>query len=35
VSNEEYLKYMLEAAKLKIEVWKTEQYNLRTEMKMQ
>jgi len=26
---------MLEAAKLKIEVWKTEQYNLRTEMKMQ
>lgn len=35
VANEEYLKYMLEAAKLKIEIWKTEQYNLRTEMKMQ
>ena len=35
VAKEEYLKYMLEAAKLKIEIWKTEQYNLRTEMKMQ
>lgn len=34
VAKEEHLKYMLEAAKLRIEVWKTEQYNMRTEMRM-
>lgn len=34
VAKEEHLKYMLEAAKLRIEVWKTEQYNMRVEMKM-
>jgi len=34
VAQEEHLKYMLEAAKLRIEVWKTEQYNMRTEMRM-
>lgn len=34
VAQEEHLKYMLEAAKLRIEVWKTEQYNMRVEMKM-
>jgi hypothetical protein len=34
VAQEEHLKYMLEAAKLRIDVWKTEQYNMRVEMKM-
>ncbi len=32
---EETLRYMLEAAKLKVEVWKVQEYTRRTEMKMQ
>jgi len=32
---EENLRYMLEAAKLKVEVWKVQEYTRRTEMKMQ
>lgn len=35
VAKEEYLKYMIDAAKLKVEIWKTEQYMIRAEMKMQ
>lgn len=34
VETEEYLRYMLEAAKLKIEIWKTNQFTIRTEMKL-
>lgn len=33
VEQEEYLKYMLEAAKLKIEVWKTQEYSKRAEIR--
>ena len=32
---EETLRYMLEAAKLKVEIWKVQEYTRRTEMKMQ
>jgi len=32
---EETLRYMLEAAKLKVEIWKVQEYTKRTEMKMQ
>jgi hypothetical protein len=31
---EERLKYLMEAAKMKVEVWKTQEYTKRTEMKM-
>ena len=31
---EEQLKYLMEAAKMKVEVWKTQEYTKRTEMKM-
>ena len=34
VEQEEALKYMLEAAKLKVEVWKTHQFNNRVEMRL-
>jgi len=34
VEQEETLKYMLEAAKLKVEVWKTHQFNTRAEMRL-
>ena len=34
VEQEETLKYMLEAAKLKVEVWKTQQFNTRAEMRL-
>lgn len=34
VENEERLKYLMEAAKMRIEVWKTQEYTKRTEMKM-
>ena len=34
VAKEEYLKYMIDAAKLKVEIWKTEQYMIRAEMRM-
>lgn len=34
VETEERMKYLLEAAKLKIEVWKTQEYTKRTEMRM-
>ena len=34
IEAEERMKYLLEAAKLKIEVWKTQEYTKRTEMKM-
>ena len=32
---EETLRYMLEAAKMKVEIWKVQEYTKRTEMKMQ
>jgi hypothetical protein len=32
---EETLRYMLEAAKMKVEIWKVHEYTKRTEMKMQ
>lgn len=31
---EEKLKYLMEAAKMKVEVWKTQEYTKRTEMRM-
>jgi hypothetical protein len=34
VEQEERLKYLMEAAKMKVEVWKTQEYTRRTEMKM-
>jgi len=34
VIQEEELKYKLEAAKLRVEVWKTEEYTKRVEMKL-
>ena len=34
VVQEEYLRYMLRAAEMRVEVWKTEQYTLRAEMRM-
>jgi len=34
VVEEEYLRYMLKAAEMRVEVWKTESYNMRVEMKM-
>jgi len=34
VEQEEYLRWMLEAAKMKTEVWKTNQFTVRTEMKL-
>ena len=34
VEQEERLKYLMEAAKMKVEVWKTQEYTKRTEMKM-
>lgn len=34
VIQEEYLRYMLKAAEMRVEVWKTEQYTLRAEMRM-
>ena len=34
IETEERMKYLLEAAKLKIEVWKTQEYTKRTEMRM-
>lgn len=33
VEIEEHLKYMLEAAKLRVEIWKVNEYTKRTEMK--
>lgn len=35
VSQEEHLRYMLDAAKLKVEIWKTLQFNQRAEMRLQ
>ena len=34
VIEEEYLKYMMRAAEMRVEVWKTDQYTLRAEMRM-
>jgi len=34
VEQEEYLRWMLEAAKMKVEIWKTNQFTARTEMKL-
>jgi hypothetical protein len=34
VIEEEYLRYMLKAAEMRIEVYKVESYNMRAEMKM-
>jgi hypothetical protein len=34
VISEEYLRYMLKAAEMRVEVWKVEQYTLRAEMRM-
>ena len=34
IEAEERLKYLMEAAKMKVEVWKTQEYTKRTEMKM-
>jgi len=34
VIQEEYLKYMFRSAEMRVEVWKTEQYTLRAEMRM-
>jgi len=34
IAEEEELKYKLEAAKLRVEVWKTEEYTKRVEMKL-
>ena len=34
VVSEEYLRYMLKAAEMRVEVWKVEQYTLRAEMRM-
>jgi len=34
VEAEERMKYMLEAAKMKVEVWKTQEYTKRVEMKL-
>lgn len=34
IMEEEELKYKLEAAKLRVEVWKTEEYTKRVEMKL-
>ena len=34
VIEEEYLRYMLKAAEMRIEVYKVESYNMRTEMRM-
>ena len=34
VEQEERLKYLMDAAKMKVEVWKTQEYTKRTEMKM-
>ena len=34
VIEEEYLKYMLRAAEMRVEVWKTDQYTLRAEMRI-
>lgn len=34
VNDEEYMKYMLEAARMKVEVWKTQEYTKRVEMKL-
>jgi hypothetical protein len=34
IEQEERLKYLMEAAKMKVEVWKTQEYTKRTEMKM-
>ena len=34
ITEEEELKYKLEAAKLRVEVWKTEEYTKRVEMKL-
>mgnify|MGYP003704897353 CR=1 FL=1 len=33
VRQEEHLRYMLEAAKLRVEIWKTNEFTKRTEMK--
>jgi hypothetical protein len=33
VEKEEHLRYMLEAAKLRVEIWKTNEFTKRTEMK--
>jgi hypothetical protein len=33
VQQEEHLRYMLEAAKLRVEIWKTNEFTKRTEMK--
>jgi hypothetical protein len=34
VTEEEYLRYMMKAAEMRVEVWKVEQYTLRAEMRM-
>jgi hypothetical protein len=34
ISEEEELRWKLEAAKLRVEVWKTEEYTKRVEMKL-
>jgi len=34
VTEEEYLRYMLKAAEMRVEVWKVEQYTIRAEMRM-
>ena len=34
VIEEEYLKYMMRAAEMRVEVWKTDQYTLRAEMRI-
>ena len=34
VEQEEYLRWMLEAAKMKVDIWKTNQFTQRTEMKL-
>lgn len=34
VEMEERMKYLLEAAKMKVEVWKTQEYTKRTEMRI-
>ena len=34
IEQEEKLKYLMDAAKMKVEVWKTQEYTKRTEMRM-
>ena len=34
VAQEEHLRFMLRAAELRVEVWKTDQYTMRAEMRM-